>query len=133
MNVDPENLVVTDITPDAQAQRAGVALHSHIVAVDGVATESYEGFLAQRQARIDAGAGTFALRFVLANKDEDEDPYVSAPLDESEQVGTFGIEDGIEISVVRDVTTVDVVALPSETEPTSAELVAEPAGLLPVK
>ena len=64
MNIDPDNLEVVSVVPGAQAQRRGVMPGSRIVAVDGVAVNSYAEFMARRQARIDAGAATLALRFV---------------------------------------------------------------------
>ena len=64
INIDQDNLDVTSVTPGAQAQRNGVAPGSRVVAVDGVAVNSYAEFMARRQARIDAGAATLALRFV---------------------------------------------------------------------
>ena len=63
MSIDPDNLDVVSVVAGAQAQRRGVTPLSRIVAVDGVAIASYDELLAQRQARIDAGTATFALRF----------------------------------------------------------------------
>ena len=64
IDMKEDNLNITGVVPGAQAQRNGVAPGSRIVAVDGVAVNSYAEFMARRQARIDAGAATLALRFV---------------------------------------------------------------------
>ena len=64
MTIDPGKLDVVSVVPGTQAHHNGVKPRSRLVAVDGVAIDSYDELLAQRQARIDAGKATVALRFV---------------------------------------------------------------------
>ena len=64
MQVDPEELVVIELVPGAQAERLGVAPRSRIVAVSGVATASYDEIMAQRQVQLAAGASSLVVSFV---------------------------------------------------------------------